>query len=636
MTEHDARIIGQALLEQFPEFIQHSLVEDSEFRRELGVTLSHTMSLAGGVAVFERTAFLRGVARHHEEPAAAATLADTRGVLWRMECVEHADRPVVTLSNGERTFRLIETPGLKPTADARLRDFDRALQVAGLAGSDLAHWRSTMSERKLEDDEVWKLEQSLLNTPTAISAVIGDALRSSANVDSLIPADLEYWHRLCGTFEAHDLQELTTLTASYAAELIAGRGVNGARQALFLASEGRLLLGSGIGDLPAEVLIALAEELKASGDLLSKVAFVEVALEAVERVPDLVASLVVLIEEVVGLAPGPRSGALWMLTALIVLVDGQLGHLKIFEGQAPLRRRQAAIAHASLIAMRWPPEVDPNEFVAWALEARNTEFYFQTLVDLQREPRWSSEHVAPEQLKNEFVSRLYNAGSRHAELIKDTALAPLLQGRGEGSLLSQMKFPGSFLPGPLEGAQPMEPHPPPSEVEQVVEEQLAMERLSAGALASLINIRGLFNVGDDKIKRLMALIEKEGFRLPSDAKPEQANGLLLGLAGLAATTRSPALADQVRIMMRRRRVDGLAMNILEELGVVLTCAAARCDRKDWAEAIDEWVSELALSTTDREQAIELHDHLLCLCLISPHLRGSIGPSIAALHSFLLI
>lgn len=275
-----------------------------------------------------------------------------------------------------------------------------------------------------------------------------------------------------------------------------------------------------------------------------------------------------------------------------------------------------------------------EDFVTWAIEVRSTDFYFQTLVDLFQEPRWSYEHVGPEQLKHEFISRLHNAGSNHVDLINGTPLEALFLGSATGSLISQMQFPGTFLPGPLEGAQAATPKQPPPVVEEVIDEYLGAETLKAGALASLINIRGLFSVADDKITRLMSLIETAGFRLPDDANPDDANALLLGLAGLAAVTRTPALADQVRIMVRRRRVDGQGISFYGELGLALTCAAARIDRRLWAEAFGEWVAELAFATTERRQAVEMHAYLSHICVVSPYLRTTVARSLAALQSFI--
>ena len=70
----------------------------------------------------------------------------------------------------------------------------------------------------------------------------------------------------------------------------------------------------------------------------------------------------------------------------------------------------------------------------------------------------------------------------------------------------------------------------------------------------------------------------------------------MGLAKVAAVARSPALADELRILVRKHRYDvEYAISLDEAIRICLVATASRSDLNDWAEFIGDWLTELAFS-----------------------------------------
>ena len=145
----------------------------------------------------------------------------------------------------------------------------------------------------------------------------------------------------------------------------------------------------------------------------------------------------------------------------------------------------------------------------------------------------------------------------------------------------------------------------------------------------MINTRGLFNIGSEKVDRAIALIRQAGYRFPSNLEIEKRDALLWGLAAVASSARSEDLAGDVRLMMRRVRVDRDApLAPAQELIVAAMAAGAFSDLRAWVTFLGEWATELAFAVDQRSEATELYSELETLCVIEPALRGAAGRGLA--------
>src|SRR3546814_13000626 len=109
-----------------------------------------------------------------------------------------------------------------------------------------------------------------------------------------------------------------------------------------------------------------------------------------------------------------------------------------------------------------------------------------------------------------------------------------------------MIFPGSFLPGPPEGRTGGETPMMPAEWDAILAEALAPQDFSAKSVTALINLRGLFSIGDQRVERAVELMRSAGHRFAGDVEQEMHDNIFTGLAGVAGAIRNPVMADTPR------------------------------------------------------------------------------------------
>jgi hypothetical protein len=108
----------------------------------------------------------------------------------------------------------------------------------------------------------------------------------------------------------------------------------------------------------------------------------------------------------------------------------------------------------------------------------------------------------------------------------------------------------------------------------------------------------------------------------------------MGLATVAATTRSSELAEEVKILARifRHRAGG-DIAPQQALKFVMVTAAAYSDSDLWCKSVGEWLTELAFEDMSRESAFALAQHLQTLCQIEPKLWETCGRAVTACIAF---
>ena len=111
--------------------------------------------------------------------------------------------------------------------------------------------------------------------------------------------------------------------------------------------------------------------------------------------------------------------------------------------------------------------------------------------------------------------------------------------------------------------------------------------------------------------------------------------ILDGLAKVAAVSRSPLLADELRILVRKYRYDAeYPLSIHEVIKICLTAAASRSDLSEWTEFVGDWLTELAFGELKDDEAQGLHLCLNYLCHAVPELWVFCGRADAALSALI--
>lgn len=628
-----------ALLGLFPTFVQLDLVDDDAFRQRLGLTLDGTISLNSGEVKLARSTFFDGIRSLYGNAERKAEIEDEEGKCWTLGAEEHEGHAVIRLFAGDRHFQVHGFGGLHPDTAERLRQFELALSDAGLPPTALPEWREKIAARPLENEEVRHFDNALMHTPISNCRALDAELQGpSGNIHTIVPPHREYYERLCGLGDAASVEELASnVVPKLVADLLAWDVQKGARMALLLASHASIVPASGLTELGPEDLAELATWAIEKGDLISKVGMIELGLAALPLKPELAAAIQILVEQIRDLDASDPNGRLQLLMAAFAFASGEISRTKILADWPPFRRRFAALAQASLFERHAFGHLDVKHYCEWALEQRASRYYLQALVDLRVEPRWLPDYGVADQLGHELLGRIHNASGRYADNIPKGALRKLLIGKGRSGLIARLHFPGSFLPGPLEGAESGTVNPLPPEFDQMLDKSLSTERLEPKSVIALINLHGLFSVGGEKVERAVELIRDANHRFSADLDIETRNTLVSGLASVAGTMRNPALADELRIMMRKTRVDKLDPPPPRiELLTALTAAAAHKDLDAWLRFVGDWSIELALGVDDKEEANALLHELDTLCVIEPALRKSVGRGIAAVEAFLLM
>lgn len=630
-------LTGPQMLGLYPPFLRLMLVDDDGFRQALGLDVEGVITLDDGAVRIQRGRFFGAVRKLYASSTRKARLRDNGGISWTIRSEFQNDRAILFLKSGERVLALPGFAGLSPEADLRLQQFDLRLRDAGLPSSALARWRDILAERALKDWEVRRLDADLADTPVSlVNRLRSELTQSQGKLETIAPSNRSHYEALTGRGAGADIDDyVASVLPQVVKELLAWDPIEGPRMALLLASHSAIMPGTGLSDLPGESLIALAEWSVGFADTFSKVGMVELALASLQKESRLVDPIVQLVEQLCALdAEGPNA-PIKLLMAAFVVVEAELSRTKILADWPPFRRRIAAFAQASLFERTVLGSADADHFARWALDQRGHRFYLQSLIDLRAEPRWLPEGAWSAQLRAEVLGRLFNAAGRWSENVTDPRLRELLYGESATSLPHTIEFPASFLPGPIEGAVTDMANVMPPELAATLDKSLAAETLTETSLTALVNCRGLFPLGDERVTRAIKLIRTASYRIQGHPDVEKRDALLRGLAAVASTVRSQELAGDLRVMIRRLRRDQQSPpSPLAELIICLTAAAAYEELAAWAEFIGDWALELAFAVTTEADGTSLHWELETICQIEPFLRTQVGRALAALDAFL--
>ena len=306
--------------------------------------------------------------------------------------------------------------------------------------------------------------------------------------------------------------------------------------------------------------------------------------------------------------------------------------MRLFPDEPPFYRRLAALSQAALIYRQLVElGVDPNPFGDWA-RGWPPWHYLQCLADIRSEPRWKPEYAGESQLKADFFGRILIAGRKFEENIKETDIYHLVFGRDTSSLESLSNPIYSFLPGPLEGGEESE-LPVPAEVVERLEAELE-EEAGISAFLALANVALIYRLDSKYSEWAVERLKRAGHRLAGLDDSGELFGVVNRLATVAAVSRRPELADQLRIVCRRYRRDGeYSLGIQETLVICLVAAASRAGLEEWMEYVGDWVTELAFSQLEQEEGRIAYAYLTGLCHAVPELWIYCSRAEAALKAF---
>jgi len=615
----------------FPEMMRIAVAEDAKFRERHQIQVESILTVGVDLASFAQSKFYQAVRRAHARRDSKTPLSDTLGREWTagIETVDGDTR--LALRRADQGIILPDFFPLDGDRARRLSRFSQDAKAANLPADAQLEWARLLRRRALKDEETSALRVDLFNTPVRILGAIPEELEGGLmKMTTLVPKAKAYYERLVGAPEgAADISSYTRgVTSPHIAGLISWDAVEGTQLAVLLAAHGSIM-----ADVPDEWVdrIDFGNLIKwalAKADPFSRLGVFELAMRRISAQTDLERPLIELLKSLLGEDPAAPEGALHLMSACFMLVEGELSRSRVLADWKPFRRRLASMAQAALITRQTMGKTNSQRFAEWAFEQRAYPFFCQSLVDLRLEPRWLPDLATPEQFYHEMMGRLTAVGTLYAEDLPAGELRDLLTGQVADGLSGKVTF-WSFSPGPLEGTF----NPPgtlPDNLAETIRNSLSAPNLNAKSFAALVNSRLAFNVDPSYVDLAISSLQGAKYRLDSGG-PSELTAALFGLAALAASERRLDLAAEIRILARHhRRSGGEHVSALEELRVAVTAAAAHEHLDEWGKFIGDWALELGFEITSKDEAEVLLTEVTQLARTSPELSRFLDRSRAAL------
>jgi hypothetical protein len=317
---------------------------------------------------------------------------------------------------------------------------------------------------------------------------------------------------------------------------------------------------------------------------------------------------------------------------LVLLTGGELARNFLFISSSPYWRQLAIFTHAAVLQRTFVATgVDTGHLSNSQCDNRAPLFLIQSAIDLRQEPRWQTRYLGPEQLKAEFLGRIFVAAERHSITIHEQIRAYVLD---NADFKKQIRFPLAYLPGPLEGGIESS-MAPPAELVSAIESALSSTPLELSSFIPLVNSAMIFKLDEKQAELASKALRAANYQLRSLNGEIDLESILAGLATVAAVTRSPDLGDEVAVLIRifRNRPD-ISLNISQALSIGLIAAASRAEERDWIDFVGKLFLDISFQDLTPNEAKSVRFVLLQLCQFKPELWRSVGGAHAALESIL--
>lgn len=635
-TPYVRAAMAQAALELVPPLIRETLLEKREFREEYRLKADAVLSFDDSGLSIQRSALFDAI-RETLSGASELDVTDIEERKWKLKNeAERGDLPILVISDDERRLVLPDFAGLSPDSAIRLRSLDKTASDVNLPSSAKNTWRDILSERPFDDDEIDLFHSDICDNPVYVArSILSEIGEGKSSISSLVPASRRYFERLVGSYDG------SLTIRDYAAgagrklfeQLSAWRPYDGFLFSLFLSSHSALTAEMIVEHIGNEDLVRAFVLLEKQGDRISQLGAIEVGLRILHERPDIEPHIIRLVEKIRDDEVEESARGLKLLSALFILVDGELSRTRLMSAEPPFYRRLASLSQAALIHRQLVNSRTDGSFCEWAYRNRGEQYYMQSLADMRLEPRWNPDLAAASQMKSDFLGRITIEAKNYEKNIKNSVLHGLILGTEPGSLQSLCKFPYQYYPGPLEGAEDS-PNTLPADLSETIEAQLTKEEVGPSSFFALVNSAMIFRVDSSQVKLAAKALKLANYRLAKLENKSQLLGILNGLATVAAVARSPALADELRILVRRYRRDArYGFSIEEAMRICLVASSSHKELMDWREYVGVWLTELAFGELEGGEGSVLHSHLRCLCHSVPELWVSCARADAALMAY---
>ncbi|MDO9163999.1 MAG: hypothetical protein Q8N35_17105 [Methylococcaceae bacterium] len=636
-TAYERAAMAHAALEFIPPLIRKSLLNEQSFREAYGFQTEARIAFGSSGVLFQRSKLFDAV-RNVLAGDVQAELTDTEDQKWNLTIDARENKLLFfVLSSDQQRLVLPDFSVLSSDTSMRIRSLEESASDVNLPLSAQEKWRCILGERALEDDEVDTFQSDIYDTPVYVARTIRSGITAGeSSVSSLVPNSRRYYERLVGVYDGSSsiLDYAVSIGREFFKQLTAWRPYEGFLFSLLLSSHQALTVEINTDHLIDEELEKAFHYIEKHGDMLSRLGAFEVGLRILPDRPEVEPFLLRLVHLIRDDDVEGKASEFRLISALFVLVDGELARLRILAEEPPFYRRLASLAQAALIHRQIIEcGIDYDQFSKWALSNRGEHFYMQSFVDMRIEPRWSPDLAAAPQLQADFFGRMMIAGNFFRADFGEGGLRDTVLGDGEQSLSIRSGFARPYFPGALEGADDS-PNTLPDDLAHIIEEQLVGDGVEAASFIALVNSAMIFRITSEHAELAAKALRLANYTLANLKDKFQLIGILNGLATVAAISRNSELADELRILVRRYRRDSqFGFSVEVAMRISLVASASRKDIIEWREFAGDWLTELAFGELKGSEGEDLHFRLSALLHSVPELWVSCARADAALKAW---
>ncbi len=629
--------LAEAALKLIPPAIRDTLLEEPEFRQKYNIKVETTLTFGdSGFSVYCSELFdsirkvLSGAVEHE--------VTDASGQVWKLRNeARERELPILVVSSNGQRVDLPDFSMFSPDVAIRMRSFNEVVYDVNLPPDVQNIWEKVLVERALKDDEFDPLKDDFIDTPVQVARLIRNKIETSSplSVPCLVPCSRKYFDRLVGVYDGSDsIGDYAAKTGrQFLEQLSAWKPYEGFLFSLFLATHSSIAAEISVEHLSNEELLRAFSFLEKQGDSISRLGAVEIGLRILPNKPIIEPHIIQLIKHIRNDAISKSVKEFDLLSALFILVDGELSRTRMMSTEPPFFRRLASLAQAALIHRQLVDTGIDETFCKWALGKSSERFHMQSFADMHLEPSWNPSFATADQLKEEFFGRIMIAAVDYKDNIKNNELHELIFGTASDSIQSLSSFPYAYLPGPLDGLGNI-PRTMPAELSQAIEDQLDAENMEPSSFTALVNSAMIFQVDTNHAELAAQILRLGNHRLRNVTDKAQLFAILHGLAIVAAMGRNFSLADELRILMRRHRHETqYDFSVEDEMRICLLASASREDLDEWRKFVGDWLTELSFEELGEQEGAILLSHLRCLCNSVPDLWVFCGRADAALTAF---
>ncbi|WP_263845906.1 hypothetical protein [Roseobacter sinensis] len=449
-------------------------------------------------------------------------------------------------------------------------------------------------------------------------------------MQTLVPSDPLFWRLACPTTtDAPALVEF--IEQEVKPRIVAGTKAYGVK---FYPEAMRLCIHSSVAtvirneSLSDDDFTKMADHVEQSGSMYSKLGFVEAMLAR----DDVSISMQERIAGIIDFFLNePEEGRFELLSNLFFFVSGRLSLSSGFNGSPVFARRLVEFSHASFLEEILISERVDATTAAFELAQRVARRAFVVgHLDAHSEARWMPEFATPHQLKAEFIFRLSNAITTKKTSLEGTPLGKFVEDGSDTQLSDKLKFPFSYLPGPLEGGAE-QPASLPDDWKTLIEAELKKDPPGVGGFNGLVNGGAVFKLPAEIVSLSVAALRRIDLATDNDEN-FSVGAFVDGLARVAAVYRNEQLAEEIwhltgRVM--RRKPEALEREALFPLPTTLS-AVYEGERRD--NKLVEMIDFLSHCCLTNEQSSHLGACLEELLDLRPELWPRLGKASASLKA----